>query len=192
MIFHLKESNLGQVCIVTQDGLICGVQIAESKERALFNAMSDFDGYAAFKSFEIDEYTQYDPTPNINSLITAHKQYFEEILNPIIQIINGESGDFAWLYKKIYLLNLTKFQKLVLERIQKIPFGETLSYKQLATLIGKPKAVRAVGSACGRNPIAILIPCHRIIKSNQELGEYRWGKDLKTKLLERENIQILL
>lgn len=80
----------------------------------------------------------------------------------------------------------TAFQMKVWQFLLKICEGEVLSYSQLAQQIDKPKAVRAVATACAKNRIAILIPCHRILRNDGGLGGYRWGIDKKKMLLERE------
>ena len=80
----------------------------------------------------------------------------------------------------------TPFQNSVWETIQQIPYGELRSYKWIAEQIGKPKAVRAVGNAVGANPISILIPCHRVIRSNGNLGGYGGGLERKRQLLALE------
>lgn len=87
-------------------------------------------------------------------------------------------------------LNGTKFQNQVWKELLKIPYGQTRSYGDIAKRIKNPRAVRAVGSAIGKNPIGIVIPCHRVIKSSGELGKYAWGSDIKKKLLELENNQL--
>ncbi len=81
------------------------------------------------------------------------------------------------------------FQREVWRAISAIPPGETRSYSELAALIGRPKAVRAVARACGANELAILIPCHRVIRADGGLGGYRWGIEWKRMLLEREKRQ---
>lgn len=80
----------------------------------------------------------------------------------------------------------TDFQKSVWKSLQKIPFGKTTSYKDLALKLKNEKAVRAVGTANGRNPICIIIPCHRVIGSNGSLTGFSGGLDRKKKLLELE------
>ena len=80
----------------------------------------------------------------------------------------------------------TAFQLAVWDALCAIPQGETRSYAQVAAAIGKPKAVRAVGTACGDNRIAVLIPCHRVLRSDGALGGYAYGLDIKRKLLQRE------
>jgi O-6-methylguanine DNA methyltransferase len=83
----------------------------------------------------------------------------------------------------------TKFQQLVWNEIEKIPFGETKSYKDIAVLIGKPRAARAVANACAKNPTPIERPCHRVICNNGQIGCYSGPRGTKTKkkLLEQES-----
>ena len=83
----------------------------------------------------------------------------------------------------------TAFQEAVWRELRKIPPGETRSYAEIAAAIGAPKAVRAVGSANGDNHVAVLIPCHRVIRSDGTLGGYAGGLDTKRKLLAAEGHQ---
>ena len=71
----------------------------------------------------------------------------------------------------------------------KIPPGQTRSYAQLATQLGQPNAARAVASACARNRVAVVVPCHRVIRGDGSPGGYRWGLPLKQRLLRREAVQ---
>ena len=80
----------------------------------------------------------------------------------------------------------TKFQKDVWQALATIPFGETRSYGQIARQIGRPKAVRAVGAANGKNPISIVVPCHRVIGSNGKLTGFAGGLETKASLLRME------
>ncbi|POT59742.1 bifunctional DNA-binding transcriptional regulator/O6-methylguanine-DNA methyltransferase Ada [Citrobacter amalonaticus] len=80
----------------------------------------------------------------------------------------------------------TAFQQQVWQALRTIACGETVSYQQLANVLGKPKAVRAVASACGANRLAIVIPCHRVVRSDGSLSGYRWGVARKAQLLKRE------
>jgi AraC family transcriptional regulator of adaptative response/methylated-DNA-[protein]-cysteine methyltransferase len=80
----------------------------------------------------------------------------------------------------------TAFQRRVWEALRAIPPGATASYADIATRIGAPTATRAVASACGANPIAVAIPCHRVLRSDGGLSGYRWGVDRKDALLARE------
>lgn len=80
----------------------------------------------------------------------------------------------------------TEFQLQVWQALRQIPPGQTVSYTELAARIGKPEAVRAVASACAANPLAVVVPCHRVIRSDGGLSGYRWGVERKQSLLERE------
>jgi AraC family transcriptional regulator of adaptative response/methylated-DNA-[protein]-cysteine methyltransferase len=83
-------------------------------------------------------------------------------------------------------IQATAFQRLVWQALKEIPYGSTRSYGELARRIGRPKAARAVGRACGDNPAALIIPCHRAICSDGGLGGYHWGLERKRALLARE------
>jgi methylated-DNA-[protein]-cysteine S-methyltransferase len=86
----------------------------------------------------------------------------------------------------------TEFQKRVWRQVQAIPYGETRSYLQIATALGSPGAVRAVGAANGANPVPIVIPCHRVIGAKGKLVGYGGGLALKKRLLELEGAQLSL
>ncbi len=83
-------------------------------------------------------------------------------------------------------IRATAFQWQVWENLRAIPYGETKSYAQVASAMGQPKAVRAVARACATNPVALVIPCHRVIREDQSLGGYRWGLERKKRILEKE------
>ena len=80
----------------------------------------------------------------------------------------------------------TAFQEACWRELQRIPPGETRTYAELAAAVGKPNAVRAAGSANGANNVAVLIPCHRVIRTGGGLGGYAYGLEIKRKLLEKE------
>ena len=105
----------------------------------------------------------------------AHLQFSE--------YLKGERKEFDIPFR----MKGTKFQKQVWTALCEIPYGETRSYKQIAEAIGNPKAVRAVGMANNRNPLLVLVPCHRVIGSNGQLVGYAGGLDKKEFLLRLEN-----
>ncbi len=80
----------------------------------------------------------------------------------------------------------TTFQQAVWQQLQRIPYGETRSYKDIAQAVGRPSAIRAVGTAIGKNPISIVIPCHRVIASNGQLAGFAGGLAAKKALLKTE------
>ena len=115
---------------------------------------------------------------------------FEIVRRQLGEYFAGERKDFDLALS----LSGTEFQVAVLEALQRIPYGETTSYGAVAKRIGRPKAVRAVGAANGRNPIPIIVPCHRVIGSSGDLTGFGGGLDTKAALLrlEAENSNKLL
>jgi AraC family transcriptional regulator, regulatory protein of adaptative response / methylated-DNA-[protein]-cysteine methyltransferase len=122
-----------------------------------------------------------------------------ETLFPRANVLQGDpsfqktvSETLAFIEKPQALFNLpldirgTVFQQKVWSALQKIPLGETASYQAVANSIGSPAAVRAVAGACAANPVAVVVPCHRVIKTDGALSGYRWGVARKEKLLKRE------
>ena len=87
-----------------------------------------------------------------------------------------------------YKISLSPFYRRVLDEVNQIPYGKTLSYAQIAKNINKSKAYRAVGMACKNNPIPIVIPCHRVILKSGQIGDYAGGLSLKARLLNKEII----
>ncbi len=84
----------------------------------------------------------------------------------------------------------TAFQRRVWEELRKIPYGSTRTYTEVARSIGKPSAVRAVARACATNPVAVVVPCHRVVREDGELAGYRWGIDRKRVLLQTESATV--
>ena len=84
----------------------------------------------------------------------------------------------------------TAFQKKVWDALMRIPQGETRSYAEVAAQLGAPNAARAVAGACARNRIAVLVPCHRVVRGDGSVGGYRWGLPLKRRLLQREGARL--
>ncbi|MFQ3217632.1 methylated-DNA--[protein]-cysteine S-methyltransferase [Paraperlucidibaca sp.] len=82
----------------------------------------------------------------------------------------------------------TEFQQAVWQALCRIPRGQTISYKALADAVGRPRAIRAAASACGANPLALIVPCHRVIASDGGMGGYKWGVAHKVELLRREQL----
>jgi methylated-DNA-[protein]-cysteine S-methyltransferase len=113
---------------------------------------------------------------------------FKEAIRQLEAYFEGKLKDFD----VPLVLDGTDFQLLVWNNLRKIPYGETVSYGQLARRIGSPEAARAVGLANGSNPIPIIIPCHRVIGSNGDLTGFGGGLPVKKKLLALESRQLSL
>jgi len=108
----------------------------------------------------------------------------ERVIKQLKEYFSGTRKDFDLPLHPIG----TEFQKLVWRQLCQVPFGQTASYKEIAERIGRPKAMRAVGQANHRNPIPIIIPCHRIIGSNGHLVGFGGGLDKKRFLLSHEGV----
>ena len=89
------------------------------------------------------------------------------------------------------MISGTEFEQTVLQALLKIPYGQTRTYAQIAEIVGKPKAARAVGRACAKNPLLVLIPCHRVIGGNGKLTGYAAGEERKRALLTLEQNNLL-
>lgn len=115
----------------------------------------------------------------------ADEQSLTRAVAQLLEYFAGERRDFDLDLKP----NGTRFQLDVLEALTRIPYGETRSYADVAGQVGRPKAVRAVGAANGRNPLPIVIPCHRVIGANGALTGFGGGLEAKRTLLELESDQ---
>ncbi|GAB5499471.1 MAG: methylated-DNA--[protein]-cysteine S-methyltransferase [Pseudohongiellaceae bacterium] len=124
------------------------------------------------------------------SMARRHESGWQQDAGPFRQVCEQLQEYFAG-ERQAFELTLapagTTFQQQVWSSLQAIPFGETWSYGQLATRIGKPKAARAVGAANGLNPIPVIIPCHRVIGANGKLTGFGGGLDTKRYLLDLES-----
>ena len=126
----------------------------------------------------------YLPGSHPDGTTAAEKEtpLLKEAFQQLQEYIEGERKDFDLPLDP----QGTAFLRKVWEELQRIPYGKTASYKEIAERVGKPKACRAVGQANHRNPIAIFIPCHRVIAADGSLGGYGGGLDMKQRLLDLE------
>lgn len=108
-----------------------------------------------------------------------------------IKDIKKQLGEYFSGKRKVFDIKInptgTNFQKLVWSELQNIPYGKTKSYSEIAAAAGNKNAQRAIGNACNKNPIMIIIPCHRVISKHNNLGGYAYGRSIKQKLLNIEN-----
>lgn len=115
--------------------------------------------------------------------LTIDDPAFAELVAAVVAATDGDPRRAADLPLDV---RGTAFQHRVWDALRRIPAGETWTYAQLAEAVGVPKAVRAVGAACGANRVAVVVPCHRVVGSDGKLTGYRWGVERKRALLERE------
>ncbi len=121
------------------------------------------------------------PKEYLNLKIVKIKEH--DYKSIFLRYFSGEKVKLSALKVEIFG---SAFQKKVWVEIEKIPYGKLISYKELAMKAGKPNAFRIVGTICGQNRIPIIIPCHRVIKSDGEIGSYAYGEALKAELIKLE------
>lgn len=110
---------------------------------------------------------------------------FVEAETAITAYLTGSSRE---LDLPIAYANGTLFQQAVWTALQEVPYGKTVTYSQLAAMVGRPTAVRAVASAVGKNPLPLIVPCHRVVRKDGTIGQFRWGVSYKRRLLQLEGI----
>ena len=132
----------------------------------------------------------------IKKIYTSGKNFHNVSINekklPILErklsdYIDGRLKEIG--LEPIFLVG-SEFEKKVWKEASKIPFGKTSSYRKIAEICGRPRAYRAVGNAMGKNPVLLLVPCHRILKSDGSLGGFSAGLNLKRRLLSLEGVNI--
>lgn len=121
---------------------------------------------------------------SISTKLHSDDPYLFGVFNQLREYFAGERDTFEVPLD----LEGTDFQKKVWLELQKIPYGKTITYKTLSERLGDAKAIRAVGKANGQNPVAIIIPCHRVIGADGGLVGYAYGIDIKEKLLQLEGV----
>lgn len=165
MIFWTKmDSPLGKLLLVEEDGAL--IQVNQS------GSSRDEEGIQ--KTLEgIDPDVNHQDTPFLNLVEAQLQEYFA-----------GEREHFDLKYH----YHGTEFQEAVWDTIATIDFGETLTYGEIAQRLDRPGASRAVGNACGKNPLSIVVPCHRVLASDGRIGGYSSGSENKKVLLELEGI----
>jgi AraC family transcriptional regulator of adaptative response/methylated-DNA-[protein]-cysteine methyltransferase len=158
--FAVGEASLGAVLVAATDKGVCAITLGDDPE-ALVRDLQDRFPRAEFKGGD----AEFERTiAEVVGLVEAPAQRLDLPLD-----IRG-----------------TAFQQKVWAALQTIPAGKTATYKEIARAIGQPTAVRAVAQACGANPLAVAIPCHRVVRSDGDLSGYRWGVERKRELIARE------
>lgn len=155
--YGVHETPFGNCLIATTARGICNVQFLDktSQETAEYTLRAEWK----------------------NAEITCDRQLTKEIIDRIFHPVTNNSSPLVVHVKG------TNFQIQVWRALLRVPFGGITTYQGLAAAISRPTAARAVGNAVGRNPVAYLIPCHRVIRESSEMGGYRWGLERKTVLL---------
>ena len=164
IIYTIADCALGRVLVAATQRGVCSVALGDS-DSALVTAL----------------FSEY-PNASIDSKDTLISPSLNMWLSKVLEHVDGKSARIDLPLD----IRATAFQWRVWEELRRIPLGSTRSYQEIARAIGKPKAVRAVAGACAGNHVALIIPCHRVIREDKNLGGYRWGLERKRTLLERE------
>lgn len=154
------STELGKLLVATTPRGVCAVRFGESEAALLRELKRDFG----------------------SAEIHRDDEGLAQVATQIKQLLNGPSAPLSIPLD----LRGTAFQQMVWKELRRIPAGQTRSYTEIAKTIGRPRAVRAVANACGSNPVAIVVPCHRVVQKNGSLAGYRWGVKRKAALLEKE------
>jgi AraC family transcriptional regulator of adaptative response/methylated-DNA-[protein]-cysteine methyltransferase len=158
--YTLTDSPLGRMLVAATEKGICAIQFADSDDELLEGLKREFP----FATRKRDDQSMEAWTKTLLGQITGHK--LSRVLPLDIQA--------------------TAFQRRVWAHLQSMPFGTRQSYGEVAKAIGRPTAARAVARACATNPVAVAIPCHRVVREDGEMGGYRWGIQRKEALLQLE------
>jgi AraC family transcriptional regulator, regulatory protein of adaptative response / methylated-DNA-[protein]-cysteine methyltransferase len=164
IVYTIAASPLGRVLVAATERGVCSVKLGNSDAELTSDLFAEY------------------PNAAIDSKDTLISPSLNLWLSKVLEHLNGKTPNLDLPLD----LQATAFQWQVWEELRRIPFGSTRSYQEIANAIGKPKAVRAVANACAGNHVALVIPCHRVIRENKELGGYRWGLERKKALLKSE------
>jgi AraC family transcriptional regulator of adaptative response/methylated-DNA-[protein]-cysteine methyltransferase len=158
--FAVGEASLGAVLVGATDKGVCAILLGDDPD-ALVRDLQDRFPNAEFKGGDAE---------------------FERMVAEVVGLVEapGQRLDLPLDIRG------TAFQQRVWAALSAIPPGRTATYAEIARAIGQPRAVRAVGRACGANPLAIAIPCHRVVRADGDPSGYRWGVERKRELIARE------
>lgn len=158
--FAIGECSLGSVLVAQSELGICAIALGDDPSVLLNELQEQFS----------------------TAILIGGDANYEKIIAQVIGFIEHPTDNFNLPLD----IRGTVFQQRVWQALQTIQPGETTSYSDLAQRIGSPKAARAVASACAANVLAVVIPCHRVVRNNGDLSGYRWGVERKRALLELE------
>jgi AraC family transcriptional regulator of adaptative response/methylated-DNA-[protein]-cysteine methyltransferase len=158
--YAITDSPLGRVLVAATDRGLCAVLFADSDVEAAVELRERFP----------------------QAVLRRDDKELTEAVRFVLARLDENANAAALPFH----VRATAFQQRVWRALTEIPRGETRTYAQIAEAVGSPKAVRAVGTACGANPLAVVVPCHRVVGSDGKLTGYRWGTARKKKLLEIE------
>ncbi|HJR73679.1 MAG TPA: methylated-DNA--[protein]-cysteine S-methyltransferase [Luteimonas sp.] len=160
--WSLIDTALGRALIATTERGICAVELGDDDAALETGLRAEF------------------PKAHLQRVDAGRDEFLGPRVRAVADVLAGKRAQVD-----VDMLG-TAFQKKVWDALMKIPKGETRSYAEVAASLGAPRATRAVASACAHNRLAIVVPCHRVVRNDGSLGGYRWGLPMKERLLQRE------
>ena len=161
----ILETELGLALVAATERGLCSIALGDDPRQLEAELRGEF------------------PNAEISRVQDGRDEFLAPRVQQVASLLRGQSGKLD-----VELIG-TAFQQRVWQALMKIPRGQTLSYAQLAQSLGRPSAARAVARACAQNRLAVIVPCHRIIRGDGSLGGYRWGLPRKSALLNAEQAQ---
>ena len=158
--YAVVECHLGHLLVAATNKGVCSVKLGDTPEQLASDLAKEFPA----------------------ATISANEKPLHPSVRAVVNYLSHKTPHIDLPLD----IQATAFQRQVWEQLRAIPYGETYSYTRVAKAIGQEKAVRAVARACATNPVALVIPCHRVIREDSTLGGYRWGLERKKQLLKAE------
>lgn len=162
--YTIMSCSLGYLMVATTPRGVCKISLGDSEDELNTDLTREF------------------PSANL----TRDNAQLTQFVMPIIAYLEGQRTHLDLPLD----IAATSFQRRVWEMLRQIPYGETRSYDEVAVMLGQPTASRAVARACATNPVALAIPCHRVVRKNGDLAGYRWGMNRKRVILQTEHDHI--
>ncbi|QGW63850.1 methylated-DNA--[protein]-cysteine S-methyltransferase [Lysobacter soli] len=162
--WSIADTALGQALVATTERGICMIELGEDAVALEAKLHAEF------------------PRAQLERVDAGRDEFLAPRLRAVAEALAGRQAQVP-----VDLIG-TAFQKKVWDALMKIPHGQTRSYTQIAEEIGHPRSMRAVANACANNHVAIVVPCHRVVRGDGSLGGYRWGLPMKQRVLERERV----
>ncbi|WP_159016694.1 bifunctional transcriptional activator/DNA repair enzyme AdaA [Cognatiluteimonas profundi] len=170
--WSIADTTLGMALVATTDRGICMVELGESEGELEAKLQAEF------------------PHAQLQRVDAGRDAFLAPRVRAVAERLAGIAPAAATDDMQLDLVG-TAFQKKVWDALMRIPPGQTRSYSGLAAQLGQPGSARAVAGACARNRVAVIVPCHRVIRGDGSPGGYRWGLPLKQRLLQRESVAIM-
>lgn len=162
ILFAIGECSLGSILVARSAKGICAILLGDDPDALLRDLEDRFP----------------------NATLVGGDPDFERLVSQVVGFVDAPGGGLTLPLD----IRGTAFQQRVWQTLRQIPAGSTATYAEIAARVGRPEAARAVARACAANPLAVAIPCHRVVRTDGSLSGYRWGIDRKRRLLQREGM----